>query len=156
MSLFWMFVTSCCFVCVVLFYFLFLYGLFCHGALRPNCLHCLQHVFSEHRFNLYYPIFVFTIQIAPTQHVFQLTAKCLTCFECANTTQPADCTTTKQCGMHEVCLAFNVSADLLEWRPMPDKTRELTLHHNVQRHFGSIKRMNLLRITGYAHLQCLT
>jgi len=27
-------------------------------------------------------------------------------------------------------------AELLKWRPMPDKTREFTLRHNVQRHLG--------------------
>jgi len=31
---------------------------------------------------------------------------------------------------------INVSTELLKWRPMPDKTREFTLRHNVQRHLG--------------------
>ena len=112
---------------------LFLYGPFCHGALKPNCLHCLQHVFSEHRLNLYYPIFVFTIQIASTQHVFQLTAKCLTCFECANTTQPADCTTTKQCGIHEVCLHLTYRHTCWNDVQCPIKRKNLryTITYNV-------------------------
>jgi len=31
---------------------------------------------------------------------------------------------------------INVSTELLKWRPMPDKMREFTLRHNVQRHLG--------------------
>jgi len=32
--------------------------------------------------------------------------------------------------------SINVSTERLKWRPMPDKTREFTLRHNVQRHLG--------------------
>jgi len=50
-------VLVCCPVC------LFLYGCFCHGALKLSCLHCVQHSFFIHLFNLYYIFFYFYIHL---------------------------------------------------------------------------------------------
>ena len=47
-SLFWMSVTSCCSLC------LFLYGQFCHGALKPNLSTLFETFFFEYHFNSSY------------------------------------------------------------------------------------------------------
>ena len=36
-------------------------------------------------------------------------------------------------------VTINVSTDLLKWRSLPDKTRECTLPHSVQRHLGQLE-----------------
>jgi len=46
-------VTSCCSACFVLFYVFVLYGLFCHGALKPNLSTLSTTFFFEHPFNLF-------------------------------------------------------------------------------------------------------
>jgi len=63
-SLFWISFTYCCSACFALFYVL-LYGPFCHVSFNLNWLHCLQHVFFQNVFNLYftfYPRRTITIQ----------------------------------------------------------------------------------------------
>jgi len=53
-SLFWMSVACCCSACFVLFYvYVFVRANFVMVPLNLTCLHCLQHYFFQHLFNLF-------------------------------------------------------------------------------------------------------